>query len=1389
MAIQDIDNRDYRGKKPNFVRDSFDTISQMKSWPETDIDEGHISVCQEDGYHYEFKSGNQSDPLTGKWRRFPQVEDNLSSESSDASLSAKMGNSLQTRISEVESAQQQKDEELKELIDAKVIEAGGVSFDTAPTQSSTNPVTSGGLFTNNQNRDSNTGISEYGQFSSGTSYSAGTIVFYQNILYKFTQEHPAGDWTPGHVERTSFKKEMESKLIKFSSTLYPYLLSPNDLSAKVIKAIYIDVTDATEESLAEFDFESGVYMMYNSTTKILSCRTNNVSDYGFSALIGVSNEKGLLTIPPYRNSGITAYAIVDLTKQESEYQNYDLNVDYIFDKENFLNIINNVDLESLKPEVNRISEDVITLNKEVSDLNAISDSVTGMGYSISKEFIVSDETTQYSDPININNKQFECIINADEDATTRFGLQVTYYNNETIYIGTFMNSPFGSKIYTDTKLIKSVKVYVFKGEVKKQFTANITINIGNNFTAKSIKELRESTNSNISEIANIKSSDYRQDVTITYLTDSAKDKINVESLYVKWLNPDAPYPTKFSLRVYYDRLISDKYYNGFAIVASGEGYPDGGKFVCQNYKITSESSQFDTNYLNKLVRLSGTDCEAYIKVINVTTDANKDFVIKNRSFYPNPTFNEYYIDTKEVSIPTNVATADSLNVVDNKVEQLKDSLDTQSQQILTVENQVTNKLNEFQEIIDSEENKSKFIGVFNSDSELPTEGIKENSYAYANNPRTEWIFKNGKWKDTSIEMPITVLSEPDYVKKTVFETTIKELRFGKENTLSGEYIYISTQDEFDNLLATVKQKVDEYIALSTEDLYTINVLIHGGIYKFSSVQKLELDSYTKSYNISINISAVPGEKVYVISDGEELTPNDAIALTPTHYICNISDYNTSYGFVDQDFNYIKVQNTGNVNLLGINLMEERPTFDLELKQIKFKIPEELSILRNKEADYFKNSYLYFTCQWFDYIARNIYSDDIYMYATYDTSGENINAIEMDVVDEKYSLPTRFYITNIPDIKLDANQVLINNNKIYIPRNVSKLYMTKYSSVFSFKNLHFTNNTLSNIDFVGSSYNKSNYLIKYIDCNNVYCNYNIFKNINSNGCINVDGSASSYVADKESHTGTQTYRSFNNDISYNKFIDIGVSAFRGGKISGTEFTYNYLYNIGILRCNYGILIQGKDNHVAFNKFINIPFNSIYLLGVINYFTATIEYNEFYNTNDYNSKYIAHSLIDGGVIYSVWHSDGTIIRYNIIHDKRSYANHRGIMVDSGGYNVSIYGNLFYRIQNTFSIDLRQVTATHSQEIRDRNTNNFVYDNIIIGTYKLMGNPEHPNEVYLGDNIYCTKYSANKSNVTTDALLTGNQVEDSDLFIDNDIIYLSKNISFNISSFIKSRICVLN
>lgn len=70
MALKIGDNFSYQGKKPNFDRDSFDTLAAMKAFPETSIDEGHISYCKEDGKNYQYKSANSVDETTGKWREF-----------------------------------------------------------------------------------------------------------------------------------------------------------------------------------------------------------------------------------------------------------------------------------------------------------------------------------------------------------------------------------------------------------------------------------------------------------------------------------------------------------------------------------------------------------------------------------------------------------------------------------------------------------------------------------------------------------------------------------------------------------------------------------------------------------------------------------------------------------------------------------------------------------------------------------------------------------------------------------------------------------------------------------------------------------------------------------------------------------------------------------------------------------------------------------------------------------------------------------------------------------------------------------------------------------------------------------------------------------------------
>lgn len=70
MALTIGDNFKYQANKPNFERDSFATLKAMKAYPETSIDDGHLSYCAETNKHYKFLSSNTVDETTGKWREF-----------------------------------------------------------------------------------------------------------------------------------------------------------------------------------------------------------------------------------------------------------------------------------------------------------------------------------------------------------------------------------------------------------------------------------------------------------------------------------------------------------------------------------------------------------------------------------------------------------------------------------------------------------------------------------------------------------------------------------------------------------------------------------------------------------------------------------------------------------------------------------------------------------------------------------------------------------------------------------------------------------------------------------------------------------------------------------------------------------------------------------------------------------------------------------------------------------------------------------------------------------------------------------------------------------------------------------------------------------------------
>lgn len=68
MSLNIGDNFKYLGKKFLDNRESFATLEDMKKC--TQVPNGFITYCQEDGKRYEFNSSNNINELTGKWVEF-----------------------------------------------------------------------------------------------------------------------------------------------------------------------------------------------------------------------------------------------------------------------------------------------------------------------------------------------------------------------------------------------------------------------------------------------------------------------------------------------------------------------------------------------------------------------------------------------------------------------------------------------------------------------------------------------------------------------------------------------------------------------------------------------------------------------------------------------------------------------------------------------------------------------------------------------------------------------------------------------------------------------------------------------------------------------------------------------------------------------------------------------------------------------------------------------------------------------------------------------------------------------------------------------------------------------------------------------------------------------
>lgn len=207
---------------------------------------------------------------------------------------------------------------------------------------------------------------------------------------------------------------------------------------------------------------------------------------------------------------------------------------------------------------------------------------------------------------------------------------------------------------------------------------------------------------------------------------------------------------------------------------------------------------------------------------------------------------------------------------------------------------------------------------------------------------------------------------------------------------------------------------------------------------------------------------------------------------------------------------------------------------------------------------------------------------------------------------------------------------------------------------------------------------------------------------------------------------------NTHISHCRFEDCYDNVLLAiSQVKNTQVTDNYFFNVGKgLESTFAIRCQSEGFYVARNTVVNFGLGGIAVGkggSEDGESSGIVEDNIVYFTDDYAEYARKNSLIDGGAIYIWPKNNGTIVRYNRIHNYTGAHSNRGIYCDNGAYGFSLYGNIITGISNSNYIDSRRV----SSKTLPTNTKNLVMYNIIEGRYLFEGS-KSDNECFKGLNI---------------------------------------------------------
>ena len=222
-------------------------------------------------------------------------------------------------------------------------------------------------------------------------------------------------------------------------------------------------------------------------------------------------------------------------------------------------------------------------------------------------------------------------------------------------------------------------------------------------------------------------------------------------------------------------------------------------------------------------------------------------------------------------------------------------------------------------------------------------------------------------------------------------------------------------------------------------------------------------------------------------------------------------------------------------------------------------------------------------------------------------------------------------------------------------------------------------------------------------------------------------------------------------------------------SGTKILDNrFENNCFILRHSFCVKCVGTDFLISGNTFKNFCYGAVkigydYNLDMRQPSSGIVEYNEIWCDAEYNANPWKYTVMDGGAIYTATQSAGNIIRYNYIHDIPGMKSNRGIFLDDGSFNESVYGNVILRVMNSHCIDSRRVAGIEvsrraNSKVQRANVNNLIMYNVVDGTIRFVGREGEDNGCIKGVNYVLTGLG----NQATDARVSGIGKNESDLEI---------------------------